>query len=215
MPKDEFLCYMIGGAEYCWAPQPIGPVDPNEMRGPTGVGPDQSVPRDVPMAYQVLFENLAPATATAQEIVIVNYLDAGLDWSSLAFDEINYGGRVIGIPVGATTFTMTDVPELDGCVIAGTATGQLAVQVTLTFNVVNGRIELRLKVIDTATGDFPADPEAGILPPDGSTCAEGHFSYRITPRADAVAGTIIRNLASIIFDTNPAVVTNEWWNTLL
>ena len=94
------------------------------------------------------------------------------------------------------------------------ANGQLAVKVSLNLNIQTGRIELRLKVIDTATGDFPWDPFAGILPPDGTACANGHISFAVRPRSDAEKGSLITNRATIVFDYEAAIDTNEVWNTL-
>jgi hypothetical protein len=39
-------------------------------------------------------------------------------------------------------------------------------------------------------------------------------SFSIQPRPGVSLGTRITNTASIVFDTNPAMQTNEVWNTL-
>ncbi len=195
-------------------PFPWMPWDPNEMVGPPGTGPDQAVSHGDTLAYEIEFENVAPATAPAQEVDVVAYLDPNLDWSTVSFGQVSYGGRVLAIPAGSRTYYLTDIPANDGCIVSGTATGDLAVKLSLVFNVVNGRLEMTLKAIDTATNDWPADASAGLLPPTGTICANGHLTYTVRPRADAPMMSVIDASASIIFDSNPALTTNIVWNTI-
>ncbi len=194
----------------------LGPTDPNEKIGPAGTGEDRLMSASSSFAYTILFENDINhgATVPAQEVVVVDYLHADLDWSTLAFTEINFGGRTLVVPAGVTSYEITDIPPNDGCMIFGEANGQLAVKVSLSLNIQTGRIELRLKVIDTATGDFPWDPFAGILPPDGTVCANGHISFSVRPRSDAKMGSRITNQATIVFDYEAAIDTKEVWNTI-
>ena len=153
------------------------------------------------------------ALAPVQELIVVDYLPATLDYATLDFGSVEYGDRFIPVPAGVTTFTTRDLPPNDGCIITGHADGQLAVDVNLSFNPVSGRIELRLKVIDTALDDWPYDPYAGILPPpDIVTCGRGSITYTVRPRADTPDYTIISNKASVIFDTNAPNDTNTVWN---
>ncbi|HEX8108726.1 MAG TPA: hypothetical protein VF516_13420, partial [Kofleriaceae bacterium] len=187
----------------------LGPIDPNEMVGPAGVAPSNQVPVDVAMPYQVLFEN--DGNSTAQEIVVTDALPSTLDWSTLHFTAINYGGRKIVIPSGARSFSQLDLPPIDGCVLAGR--GSLGVNVSLGFNSSTGVITLHLTVVDTTTGDFPADAAAGILPPS-TACIGGSLEYSVLPLDTDAPGTVITNQASIIFDANPAIVTNQVSNTI-
>jgi uncharacterized repeat protein (TIGR01451 family) len=187
----------------------LGPIDPNEMVGPPGVAPNNQVPVDVTMPYQVLFEN--DGNSTAQEIVVTDALPSTLDWTTLHFTAINYGGRKIVIPSGARSFTQLDLPPIDGCVLAGS--GPLGVNVALGFNSSTGVITLHLTVVDTTTGDFPADASAGILPPS-TACLGGSLEYSVLPLDSDEPGTVITNQASIVFDSNPAIVTNQVSNTI-
>lgn len=188
---------------------PLGPIDPNEMIGPAGVAPSNQVPVDVAMPYQVLFEN--DGNSTAQEIVVTDALPSTLDWSTLHFTAINYGGRKIVIPSDARSFSQLDLPPIDGCVLAGR--GPLGVNVALGFNSSTGVITLHLTVVDTTTGGFPADAAAGILPPS-TACIGGSLEYSVLPLDTNPPGTVIANQASIVFDANPAIVTNQVSNTI-
>lgn len=205
------FCFPPGGFPFF---PPLGwpllnPIDPNEMIGPAGAAPDNQVPVDVAMPYQVLFEN--DGNSTAQEIVVTDALPSTLDWTTLRFTAINYGGRKIEIPSGAQSFTQLDLPPIDGCVLAGS--GPLGVNVALGFNSSTGVITLHLTVVDTTTGDFPADATAGILPPS-TACIGGSLEYSVLPLDTDAPGTVITNQASIVFDSNPAIVTNQVSNTI-
>ena len=56
-----------------------------------------------------------------------------------------------------------------------------------------------------------------IFLPD-STCCEpeshGLISYKIKPKAELDAGTVLHNTAYIFFDNNPPIVTNTTWSTI-
>lgn len=47
--------------------------------------------------------------------------------------------------------------------------------------------------------------------PEGS---QGYVVYRVTPRDDVDPGDVINNTAHILFDSNPAIVTNTTWHTI-
>lgn len=189
----------------------ITSASPEEIYGPAPNG--QVVSRTIPWSYQIDFWNSPTALAPVQELIVVDYLPATLDYATLDFGSVEYGDRFIPVPAGVTTFTTRDLPPNDGCIITGHPDGQLAVDVNLSFNPVSGRIELRLKVIDTALDDWPYDPYAGILPPpDIVTCGRGSITYTVRPRADTPDYTIISNKASVIFDTNAPNDTNTVWN---
>ncbi|MBE2212292.1 MAG: hypothetical protein IAE82_00355, partial [Opitutaceae bacterium] len=61
----------------------------------------------------------------------------------------------------------------------------------------------------------PRDSLAGFLPPnDAQHRGEGFVTFMIKPQPGQADGTEIRNIASIVFDTNDAIITNEAVNTL-
>ena len=72
-----------------------------------------------------------------------------------------------------------------------------------------------MRVIDPNTGDWPWDPYAGILPIGTPACQQGSVTFTVRPRTDAPTYSVITNYADIVFDANPAIRTNEVWNTLL
>lgn len=57
-----------------------------------------------------------------------------------------------------------------------------------------------------------------IMLPDSNvnaSASQGYLRYRIRPAGDATDGTLVTNTASILFDLNPAIVTNTVTNTLV
>lgn len=182
----------------------IRPIDPNDKLGPPSVAPDGE------LVYTIRFENLATATATVQELVITDNLSPDLDWTTLRFLDVGYGDRQLAMDDDGLEVALRDLPPPNDPVLAGTAEGQLAIEVNGSFDPASGQLVWRMQVIDTATGEFPEDPRAGFLPPeDGSGRGQGYVSFAIEPRPGLALGSFVSNQASIVFDTNEAIVTNE------
>ena len=191
----------------------LRPRDPNDKVGPPGVGDRRLIPPREKLPYRINFENMRTATAPVLEVVVVDYLDTDLDWATLEFTDMAYGDRTIAVPPGHQQFAARDFPTANN--IAGTTQGQMAIDLSASLNVQTGRVEWRLKAIDTATEQPPDDPLAGFLPPeDGTGRGQGYVSFTIRPRADVTDETLISNKASIIFDVNAAIETPEWLNTI-
>jgi uncharacterized repeat protein (TIGR01451 family) len=59
------------------------------------------------------------------------------------------------------------------------------------------------------------DALTGILPPeDGTGRGQGWVKFGVRPKSDAPFGTVITNVASIVFDSNEPIATPPVWNTL-
>jgi uncharacterized repeat protein (TIGR01451 family) len=198
--------------------QPINvvrPIDPNDKVGPMGQGAQHLISARDAIEYTVNFENMVTATAPVQELVVVDYLDPNLDWSTFQFTELAYGSRQVSMAGEGNTleFASRDFPGASD--MMGTTEGQMAVDISASVNTQTGRVEWRLRAVDTATDQFPEDALAGFLPPeDGTGRGQGHVTFSVKPRVDVALGTRISNTASIVFDTNDPIVTNEVWNTI-
>jgi len=192
----------------------VRPIDPNDKLGPEGVGLARTVSADDELAYVIRFENMTTATAPVQELVVIDYLDPNLNWTTFQFSDIAYGDRLIPVPGGVIEFSTRDFPTPP--TITGTVSGTMAIDITACVNPQTGRVEWRLRAIDTVTGLPPEDPFAGFLPPEDSTGrGQGHVSFSIMPKAYVAMGTRITNTASIIFDTNDPIETDPAaWNTI-
>jgi hypothetical protein len=179
--------------------------DPNSIDGPAGTGPPRFVTEDQPLAYTVHFENVATASAPAQEVVVTHQLDPDVDLDSFELGDIGFGATRIEVPDGRRSFDAT-VP-LDGT--------PYSVAVTAGLDLDTGVVTWRLRTIDPQTGDLPADPDAGFLPPNVTAPAgEGFADYTATARDGTPIGATVDAAASIVFDQNPPIATNTWTNTI-
>ena len=187
------------------------PNDPNEKTGVEGIGSNHVITADQQLAYTVYFENIASASAPAQEVFVSDILDMDLDWSTLELTEIAWGDHLVSIPGGRKSFsTQVTVPDHREGV-----NQSWLVDIDVTFDEVTGQIDWTFRTLDPATLDLPYDALAGFLPPNDDTFrGEGHVSLSISLKPDTYYGTVILNSADIIFDTNPAISTNEVRNVI-
>jgi subtilase family serine protease len=185
------------------------PIDPNEKQSPTGFGEQQFVPRREAIPYTVLFENLPTAQAHARQVVITDQLDPDLDWRTFEVGTISFrGGRyTVEAPPGQRFFqTEVQMREEDG---------GLRVQILAGVDITTGQVTFRLTAIDPQTGEPPTSPLLGILPPNNEQReGEGFVTFRVKPKRTVPTGTVITNSATIVFDTEEPLTTNEVFNTV-
>ncbi len=196
--------------EFHGKPEIILPLDPNEKTAPAGQGELHLVPGDEALAYTVHFENLPTASAPAQEVVVTDLLDPDLDWATLRFTDIAWGAETVDVanagPVFAARVTVPDYRPDDA--------RQWWVDVSAALSS-SGEVRWTFRTLDPATGELPEDPEAGFLPPnDASGRGEGHVSFVVSPAPGLAGGTRITNEATIVFDTNAGLTTNQVLNTI-
>ena len=193
----------------------VRPRDPNDKIAPPGVGPNRVVSAQDEMEYMIRFENFATASAPVQELIVVDYLDAGLDWTTVKIKEIGYGDRIITPTTNQQNFLIRDRPPTNSTTIIGAAVGDMVVDAFGSFNPQIGRLECRLTAIDTNTSYFPLDALSGFLPPeDGTGRGNGYVRFSVKPKTNVPIGTGITNIANIIFDGNDAINTPEVWNLI-
>jgi uncharacterized repeat protein (TIGR01451 family) len=189
----------------------VASIDPNEKVGPAGSGTQHLVAIDQTLPYEIFFENMSGASAPAQEVVVTDYLDANLDWTSFELTEITWGDQTVIIPQNSMDFsTRLTVPDYRPGV-----TKSWWVDILVEISTLTGRVRWTLTCLDPDTGLPPEDPLAGFLPPnDASGRGEGHVAFTIQPRADLSLGATITNTAYIVFDSNAVIQTNQVWNTI-
>ncbi|MBQ2624510.1 MAG: leucine-rich repeat protein [Kiritimatiellae bacterium] len=182
--------------------------DPNEMRGPLGVGEQRHVKPGEWMDYTIYFENATNATAAAQDVYVTLPKDAGLDWSTFELGEVVFGDNIdtglSGYYEGESTYALP-----------GT---NWSVRTEVTHS--GDNVVWHLRIVDPTTVDnYPADAYAGFLPPNDETGrGEGHLRYRVRVRDDAAANSVIHATAIIEFDplngNKPIETDPAWWNTV-
>ncbi|MCL4827375.1 MAG: DUF11 domain-containing protein [Caldilinea sp.] len=193
--------------------RPVRAIDPNDKIGPIGISSQRLVASDTTLNYTINFENMRTATAPVQELVIIDYLDSDLDWTSFQYGQLAYSDHQVSLPNNTLSFEIRDLPPPS--IVTGATEGAMAIDISASLDPQTGKIEWRLKAIDTGTEMFPDDPLAGFLPPeDGSGRGMGFVTFSIKPKAGSPPGATITNKASIVFDTNAPIETNEVLNTI-
>ncbi|OYT68817.1 MAG: hypothetical protein CFK48_10305, partial [Armatimonadetes bacterium CP1_7O] len=179
--------------------------DPNEKRGSVGI--DGYVRTDSTIVYELLFENLATATAGAQEVLLEDTLPESLDESTLQFLWVQVGSQRLTLPENTTALNHTiDLsPQLP-----------VVVRVTSDYDSATRKLRVRFSGIDPRTNNYY---EEGFLPPNQTPPqGEGKVVFQIRPRNNVASGTVVNNQAVITFDphlqANPPIVTNTHTLTL-
>ena len=182
----------------------VASLDPNELVGPSGGGGQHAIRGGGTHTFAVYFENDKTASAPAQEVRVVDTLDpAQYDLSTVRFGGVRFGNTLWTPPSGSTT--LDDLVDIAG-------TGDL--QVDVKASVVGGQVRWHLMTVDPLTGQLPEDPFRGFLPPnvDGSE-GQGVLYFDVRPKS-VPEGTLLSSRASIVFDLNPAILTNTWTNLI-
>lgn len=184
------------------------PGDPNEMTGYVSRSGSLYMPDSIKnISYDVEFENDPEiANSSAHVIVIENQLDASkFDFSSFCPKDITISGNRIELD-GETNFVKTiDLrPSIN-------AIGELRCD----YDVQKGLATWTLTSLDPMTMEPTDDIMQGILPVnyDGIS-GIGNVTYSIDLKSAFPDGTEISNKASIIFDSNDAIETPIWTNTI-
>ena len=181
----------------------VNAQDPNGLYGPAGYGAANFVTNlGKTFAYRITYENDAAATAPAQSVTITNNLDAHLDSSTFQLTGIGFGDSNLVIPAGSQHYQTT---------LAMTYNGQtFNVQMEAGLHSETGQVYASFYSIDPISGLPPANVLTGFLPPEnGSGRGQGFISYTVAPKASVVTGTVIPNVASIVFDGNGPVTTDQ------
>jgi hypothetical protein len=180
--------------------------DPNAKVGPLGRGDEHYIAGVEPLRYAVLFENVETATAPAQTVLISDALDANaFALDSFRLELITFGDRQVPVSTGPLPY----VQEIDL-----RPQQDLILRISAELDLVSGHLTVTFISLDPATGDLPEDPFAGFLPPNVDGSGEGSIVFSVMPKAGLASGTVIRNGATIVFDDNEPILTNQWSNTV-
>jgi hypothetical protein len=118
-----------------------------------------------------------------------------------------FGKNVVTPPPGSTSFT-TDVPVT-------TAAGAIIARIVAWLDSNTGVLTWTFTSIDPSTGSVTTNPLAGFLPPDISPPGGlGGMLVTVSPKKGLATGTKIESSATITFDTNAAISTSTWLNSI-
>ena len=183
-----------------------GSHDPNEMIGPSGYSEAGYLPAGTTLPYEVEFSNTASAALPAATVTVTEPLSDNVDLSTFSLGSFGFGHHVVSPPQGLRSYQAT---------IDDTAVSGLDVKVKARLDAVTRTVKWTFTSIDPATGLPPSDPEAGFLAPDKSPPeGEGFVSYTVSPPASAPSGTAIAANATVQFDANDTMTTNEVKNRI-
>ncbi|MEY2556640.1 MAG: hypothetical protein QOE34_65, partial [Verrucomicrobiota bacterium] len=182
--------------------------DPNDKVGSHGSGVQQYVTAEEPFRYAIYFENVATATAPAQEVVITDQLDVSkFDLNTFQLGPVSFGKDVVVAPPPGLSEWTTDVDLRPG--------KNLIVRVVATLNKTTGLATWRFISLDPATKQPTEDALAGFLPPNQNAPeGDGAVVFTVEAKPGQPTGTELRNLARVVFDTNAPINTPEWLNTI-
>ncbi|MDB5385913.1 MAG: hypothetical protein JWM11_1559 [Planctomycetaceae bacterium] len=197
------------GGQGAYTGQIVRGFDPNDIVGLAGFGTAGFLPANQLIPYTIDFENdPSKATAPAQEVTVTQTLDANLDLSTFELGDIRFGSTVVPVLSGLQSYqTSVNTTNLDG--------SPLRVDISASLNRQTGVVTWTFHSIDPATGQLPADPEAGFLPPDdASGRGEASVHYTIRSKANLTTGSQITAQASVVFDTNAPLATAVFSNRI-
>lgn len=186
------------------------PLDPNEIVGPGGFGPDHYRQSDnAAYPYVIRYENdPEQATAPAQEVIITHQLDTDHDWSTFELGTFGFGDLNVNVPAGLQDYqTRVTYHNQDN--------SPLFVDFSASLNRQTGMVTWAMRSVDPETGALPDGVFDGFLPVnDDSARGEGFVQYAIQPKSNLASGTRFDHQASIIFDINDPILTNVFTNII-
>jgi hypothetical protein len=170
--------------------------------GPAGYGPSAFVAPGTVLPYEIDFENSPSATAPAQEVTVSDPLDPNLDPSTFQLTQIAFGSVVLIVPPADDQDYETTVSM--------TYNGQtLNVEIRAGIDLTTDTVFATFQSVDPNTG-LPPDALTGFLPPeDGTGRGQGRIDYTIQANPGLPTGTTILNVASINFDNNGIITTDQ------
>jgi PKD repeat protein len=182
--------------------------DPNEMIGPAGFGEKNHIALHRMIPYTILFENKSEATAPAHDVFITDTLDLSVfDISDFGFGTFGWGDTIFSPPGSKMKEFSMDIDLRPGLELITRVSGKL--------DTITGIVKWEFLSLNPITMDLEEDPFLGFLPPNvTSPEGEGFVSFSVGLKDELVTNDEIRNKASIVFDTNEPIVTNEYLNTL-
>lgn len=189
----------------------FAPKDPNEIIGPQGyIDPDSArwVSTEATLGYTVYFENDPEfATANAQRVEIRYTLDENADIYSFGLGSFGFGNMV---------FSVEDAPAIYQTRLDVRDSLDIYVDVVAGIDVQKREVFWLFSSIDPATNLPPLEVNKGFLPVNDKEKhnGEGFVSFVMKAKSDVASGDSVKAQASIVFDTNEAIPTNVWKNTL-
>lgn len=182
--------------------------DPNEMIGPDGFGDKGWIPKFNEIPYTVLFENKAEATAPAHDVFITDTLDLSkFNLTEFGFGAFGWGDTIFSLTGDKLKEFSMDIDMRPGINLITRVSGKL--------DTLSGIVKWEFLSLNPEAMNLEEDPMIGFLPPNNANRAgEGFVSFSVGLKKELGTNAEFRNKASIVFDANKPILTNEFVNTL-
>ena len=197
----------------------VASIDPNAKYGPPGYGPLHTIQKNTVLPYLITFENDPSALAPAQIVIITDYLDTTkVEPVSLEFGTVHFGNKTVTPPSGVNPFSVTVPYDVDNDPL--TTADNIFVRVSGSvdqnqFSGTYGKVEWMFESLD-APGGNPPPINIGFLPPNNiQPEGDGGVTFTVAQKANLAPGTLITNIASIVFDVNAPILTPVWTNRIV
>ncbi|HUU84061.1 MAG TPA: CARDB domain-containing protein [Phycisphaerae bacterium] len=181
---------------------------PEEKFGPAGYGDQNYVAPGELLPYKITFWNKPEASAAAKVVEIYDQLDDDLDWRTFRLGDIAPLPDVVSKDAHGRT-------HYHGLVNLGDEHGNILVEIDAGLDILTGRVHWIFTTIDPATGEQTQNPVGGFLAPnDDANSFVGFVTYTVRAKKTAPSGAEIDNRAEVIFDLDPANLTNTVTNVI-
>jgi hypothetical protein len=194
----------------------VSSLTPEDKYGPTGFDsagtPIANLCRFIPanqqFHYRIDFWNKEDATAPAQEVFVVDTLNANFVDSTFAFAEFGFLRWTVPLEGGQYFNVNVDMrPDMS-----------LIVNVVGKYDQISREVSWTFRSLDPQTMQPPEDPMAGFLPPMSDSGYEiGWVDFTVDPKPSLSSGTKITNQAFVKFDVGdwrPAPKERPYVNTI-
>lgn len=181
--------------------------EPNDMLGYTAPSGSHYIGNGLTNVYYTIqFENDSAATSPANVIILTDTIDARyFDLNTFAPTQVKIGDVTAQLS-GEPNFVQTvDMRPRINCLA----------QVECNYNAQKGIAVFTLTSLDPMTLERVTDYNQGMLPPNGpDNMGQGEMSFNISLKTGLPEGTVIKNHADNIFDTEDPVFTPDWVNII-
>ena len=186
----------------------VSSFDPNEMIGPAGFGDKHWIQKSSSIPYTILFENKSTASAPAHDVFITDSLNLNkFDINDFGFGAFGFGDTTL-VPNGNKLKQFSMDVDLR-------PKKNLITRVSGKLDTITGVVRWEFTSLNPTTLEYEEDPYIGFLPPnDSKRAGEGFVSFSVGLKKELKTNDALKNKASIVFDANAPIITNEFINTL-
>ncbi len=179
--------------------------DPNDILGYTSPAQTEHIGVGVKsLNYTIEFENdPEKATASATSILVTNQLDASVfDLTTFKAREFRIGSHMVDFEGASNGIKTIDMRPAINAIA----------QVEVAYDEAAGELRLMVTSLDPISLEPTIDVMQGVLPVNNDGEGVGELCYDIDLLDGLSDGSVVDNMATIIFDENEPLNTPVWHN---